>query len=275
MKLTTAGQAIFENVATEWHLRKRSAVTRKGPASRKLITDGLLMPVENDTMLTLTDAGIALATDIGLIPADSADTSADDFATRATLASEHNVTEAMLSVIESVARRGGLVDAWDMKNVVLHEIKGATKATVNALSARGFITEIIRGKGGTPGSLHAWSLTVRGTDLAVSLIGDQVKVTEHTMSNGDIAYRAECLHGWATGAHAEANDAVDVAKGHGSVSRPLWELPIIMATPEKSAALMDRIRSLPGGDAPASAVERPRFSKHKSTSRNRRYRKGA
>lgn len=67
MKLTTAGQAIFEQIAKEWNDNQRSAVIRKGPASRKLITDGLVMPVENDTMLTLTDAGMALATEMGLL----------------------------------------------------------------------------------------------------------------------------------------------------------------------------------------------------------------
>lgn len=187
----------------------------------------------------------------------------------------HKLSIPMVAVINAVAKGAGIVGSWTMKNVILHGINGANASTVKALESRGILEIRVGDNDGTPGSLTAYALTPRGIELAVIFIGDQAVITEHTMSNGDTAYRAECLHGWATGFHAESNDAHDVAIGHGDVSRPLWELPIIMATPEKSAALMDRIRSLPGGDAPVSAVERPRFSKHKSTSRNRRYRKGA
>lgn len=51
-----------------------------------------------------------------------------------------------------------------------------------------------------------------------------VTVSEHGMGNA-VAYRAECSHGWQTGYHLTAQDATDVALGHGTVSRPLYEAP--------------------------------------------------
>ena len=217
----------------------------------------------------------------------------------------HRLSVPMIGVIESVGRASnGTVDSWTMKNVILTGVQGANATTVKALISRGIVEEIVRDNDGTPGSLTAYRLTNAGIEIVVAFIGDQATVTEHTMSNGDTAYRAECLHGWATGFHAETHDASDVAKGHGDVSRPLyaaqekadfaarldddliadgtlgdfcrcqnWASPAVFDALIHYAA--DRDACMPGGDAPASAVERPRFSKVKNTSRARRYRRGA
>lgn len=54
-------------------------------------------------------------------------------------------------------------------------------------------------------------------------VADVVHVTIHAATDGTLIYRAKCSHGWETGFHTTPDDATDVARGHGTVSRPLYE----------------------------------------------------
>lgn len=67
----------------------------------------------------------------------------------------------------------------------------------------------------------SWAMSNKITEKDL----DKVEITPVTLNSGVIVYRAACQHGWETGFHAEPNDASDVARGHGTVSRPLYESP--------------------------------------------------
>lgn len=82
----------------------------------------------------------------------------------------HGLSVPMLAVMREVAASRGIVGAWAMSNVILHGIKGATKATVTALIKRGILfNSINEGDASGTGGFHDYILTGEGLDLCKAL----------------------------------------------------------------------------------------------------------
>lgn len=77
------------------------------------------------------------------------------------------------------------------------------------------------------GELDTWEFgaTAKLWAAPVADDSDNVEVKETTLDNGDTVYTATCEHGWATGFYTVAEDATKVARGHGTVSLPMYEAP--------------------------------------------------
>lgn len=107
----------------------------------------------------------------------------------------------------------------------------------------------------------------------------KVTVIPQTLDNGAVVYYARCEHDWETGFHAEANDARDVARGHGTISRPLYEYPqdawIGAAERQAERAEDARRTALIAEDAESAPKPFRTSGKVKSTSAARRRNKGA
>lgn len=80
--------------------------------------------------------------------------------------------------------------------------------------------------------------------------------------HGHTVYSAQCdEHEWATGFYASKEDAVTVARGHGKVSIPLWELAWAQCADCDVAAVGVGPGEL-SADAPRSGESLPRCDRH-------------
>lgn len=79
----------------------------------------------------------------------------------------HKLSAPMIGVITMVAESRGLVGSWAMRNVVLVQVPGATRRTLDALIKRGMVeAETNDGDASGTGGLTDYVLTDRGAEIA-------------------------------------------------------------------------------------------------------------
>lgn len=101
------------------------------------------------------------------------------------------------------------------------------------------------------GTLNPWEVDCRTCGktaafrkaLDASEIGtgeeDAVISEAVTLDNGATVYFATCDHGYSTGFYADETDAINVARGHGSVSIPVYQMPAPVAENTGNPELID------------------------------------
>src|SRR5687767_8975149 len=77
------------------------------------------------------------------------------------------------------------------------------------------------------GEVMTWEFGATAKIWADTSVKHAATVKARTLDNGDTVYvgRCDCERDWMTGFHTSETDAREVAMGHGSVSRPLYEAP--------------------------------------------------
>jgi hypothetical protein len=112
----------------------------------------------------------------------------------------------------------------------------------------------------THGEVMTWEFGLSATVWADTSVTHAAQVEVKTLDNGDTVYVGRCDHGYATGFHTTESDASEVALGHGSVSRPLYEAPKMSVTEafdRMQAVLTSIVGEIPAESTPVYVKSSP------------------